>query len=45
MTVLGELLGCDLAARLTPVEGPARGLPRAAYRNPAVLEREWAAES
>ncbi len=44
MTALGELLGCDLEARLTPVEGSARGLPRAAYRDPAVLEREWAAE-
>ena len=44
MTALGELLGCDLAAWLAPAEGPARGLPRAAYRDPAVLEREWVAE-
>ncbi len=42
MTALGELLGCDLAVRLAPAEGPARGLPRAAYRDPAVLEPEWA---
>lgn len=44
MTVLGALLGCDLAARFTPVERPARGPSRAAYRDPAVLEREWAGE-
>ncbi len=43
MTALGELPGCALAARSAPAGGPA-GLPRAACRDPAVLEREWVAE-
>ena len=42
MPQLAELLGKDLNERLAPSTGLARGLPRAAYLSPEVLELEQA---